>query len=154
MLNVIRCMRYYSKSRLRTKLAQLNPDLPQNVYDIAIKQIEGLSEPSLLENNRKFHQMLLAGVKVPYQEQGKTRYYAVKLIDFDNPSKNEFLAVRQFWVRQHELKILDHVIFINGIPLVLLEYKDPTNKNATIVDAYHQLSDHWLSKIYSKNILL
>src|SRR5688500_4394280 len=79
------------KGRLRKKLVHLNPDLPKTVYEIAIKQIEGLSEPTLLENNRKFHEMLLAGVKVPYQEQGKTRYYAVKLIDFDNPSNNEFL---------------------------------------------------------------
>lgn len=127
------------KSILRAKLAQLNPDLPQNVYEIAIKQIEGLPQPSLLENNREFHQMLLAGVKVPYQEDGKTRYYAVKLIDFDNPEHNEFLAVRQFFVKQHEYKKIDHVVFINGIPLVIFEYKDPTNKNTTIVDAYHQL---------------
>src|SRR5687768_4560628 len=62
------------KGRLRSKLAQLNPDLPQNVYDVAIKQIEGLSQPSLLENNRQFHQLLLAGVKVPYQQNGMTKY--------------------------------------------------------------------------------
>ncbi|MFI5241235.1 MAG: type I restriction endonuclease, partial [Microgenomates group bacterium] len=66
------------KARLRKKLAQLNPNLPENVYDIAIKQLEGLSEPTLLENNRQLHQMLLAGVKVPYQEFGKTKYYAIK----------------------------------------------------------------------------
>ena len=102
--------------------------------------------------------MLLAGVKVPYQEKGKTKYYAVKLIDFDDPQKNEFLAVRQFWVRHHELKKLDHVIFINGIPLVLLEYKDPTNKNATILDAYHQLSttdyQRFIPKIFYYNAFL
>ena len=67
--------------------------------------------------------MLLAGAKVPYQEKGKTKYYVLKLIDFDHPQKNEFLAIRQFWVKHHELKKLDHVIFINGIPLVLLDTK-------------------------------
>lgn len=56
--------------------------------------------------------MLLAGAKVPYQEKGKTKYYVLKLIDFDHPQKNEFLAIRQFWVKHHELKKLDHVIFI------------------------------------------
>jgi type I restriction enzyme R subunit len=146
------------KVRLRTKLAQLNPDLPENVYDIAIKQLEGLSEPTLLENNRQFYQMLLAGIKVPYQEQGKTRYYALKLIDFDDPSKNEFLAVRQFWVRQYQLKIIDQVVFINGIPLILFEYKDPTNKAATILDAYHQLSvncyQSYIPKIFYYNAFL
>lgn len=146
------------KRRLRNKLVQLNPDLPQNVYDIAIKQIEGLSEPSLLENNRLFHQMLLAGVRVPYQENGKTRYFALKLIDFDKSQNNDFLVVRQFWVQQHELKKLDHVVFINGIPLVFFEYKDPTNKNATIVDAYHQLGttdyQRFIPRIFYYNAFL
>ncbi|KEQ56394.1 Putative type-1 restriction enzyme MjaXP R protein [Marine Group I thaumarchaeote SCGC AAA799-N04] len=125
--------------RLRTKLEELNPDLPSNVYDIAIRQIQGLSQPSLIENNREFHHMLLAGVKVPYTKDGKTQYFALKLIDYKNTKNNDFLAIRQFHVKQHEYRKIDHAIFINGIPLILFEYKDPTNKNATIVDAYHQL---------------
>jgi len=146
------------KDRLRTKLGELNPDLPSSVYDIAIKQIEGLSQPSLIANNQEFHQMLLAGVKVPYQKDGKTQYFAVKLIDFKNPEKNEFLAIRQFHVRQHEYRKIDHAIFINGIPLILFEYKDPTNKNATIVDAYHQLGkteyQRDIPKIFYYNVFL
>ena len=146
------------KGRLHKCLIRLNPNLPQKVYDIAIRQIEGLSQPSIVENNRKFYQILLAGVKVPHQEDGKTRYYALKLIDFDKPDSNEFLAVRQFWVRHYELKRLDHVVFINGIPVILLEYKDPTNKNATIVDAYHQLGptdyQKYIPKIFYYNSFL
>jgi len=145
-------------NRLRTKLTQLNPDVPNSTYEFAIKQICGLSQPSLIENNREFHQMLLSGVKVPYQKDGKTKYFALKLIDFENPENNEFLAVRQFHVRQQEYRKIDHVVFINGIPLILLEYKDPTNKNATIVDAFHQLGktqyQREISKIFNYNVFL
>jgi type I restriction enzyme, R subunit len=143
------------KERLRTKLIKFNPDLPNSVYDIAIQQIEGLSQPSLIENNRKFHQMLLSGIKVPYQKDGETKYYALKLIDFEHPLENNFLAVRQFYVRQHELKILDHVVFINGLPLVFFEYKDPTNQSATILNAYNQLGitdyQRYIPKIFYYN---
>src|SRR5581483_2889231 len=148
------------KGRLRTKLEQLNPGLPKDVYDIAIQQIDGLSQPSLIENNREFYQMLLSGVKVAYQKDGKTTYYALKLIEFDpdKVNENDFLAVRQFYVRQHELKKIDHAIFINGIPLVLLEYKDPTNTSATILDAYHQLGrkdyQKYIPKIFYYNTFL
>ncbi|MDE1819142.1 MAG: type I restriction endonuclease subunit R, partial [Thaumarchaeota archaeon] len=72
--------------------------------------------------------------------------------------KNDFLAVRQFYVRQHELKKIDHTIFINGIPIILLEYKDPTNQSATILDAYHQLGptdyQRFIPKIFYYNAFL
>jgi len=143
------------KERLREKLVELNPDLPNIVYDKAIQLIDGLSQPSLIKNNQEFHQMLLSGVKVPYQKDGQTKYHAVKLVDFQKPQKNNFLAIRQFYVRQHELKKLDHVVFINGIPLVFFEYKDPTNQTATILKAYHQLGEtdyqRYIPKIFYYN---
>jgi len=148
------------KDRLRTKLVELNPDLPNSVYDVAIQQIQGLSQPSPIKNNQDFHQMILARVKVPYQKDGQTKYYALKIIDFDkdNLLKNDFLAVRQFYVKQHELRKLDHVIFINGIPLVFFEYKDPTNIQATIVNAFHQLGpadyQKYIPKIFYYNAFL
>jgi type I restriction enzyme R subunit len=146
------------KNRLRTKLVQINPGLPDDVYDIAIQQIESLSQPSLIENNREFHQILLSGIKIPYQRDGKTTYYALKMVDFDNPENNNFVAIRQFYVRQHELKKIDHVVFINGIPLILFEYKDPTNQSATILDAYHQLGptdyQRYIPKIFYYNAFL
>ena len=146
------------KNRLRTKLVQINPGLPDDVYDIAIQQIESLSQPSLIENNREFHQILLSGIKIPYQRDGKTTYYALKMVDFDNPENNNFVAIRQFYVRQHELKKIDHVVFINGVPLILFEYKDPTNQSATILDAYHQLGptdyQRYIPKIFYYNAFL
>lgn len=147
------------KQRLRKKLQDLNPGLPDQAYDLAINQVEGISNPTLIESNRQFHQMILAGIKVIIQEQnGKTKPEVLKLVDFDTPENNEFLAVRQFLIQQHEKRRLDHVIFVNGIPLVLLEYKDPTNKNATIMDAYHQLGptdyQKYIPKIFYYNTIL
>ncbi|MDE1818365.1 MAG: type I restriction endonuclease subunit R [Thaumarchaeota archaeon] len=130
------------KKRLKKKLQDLNPGLDSQTYDIAISKIEGLGSPDLSENNRAFHQMILAGVKVPITtKEGKPDMAALKLFDFDNPENNEFLAVRQFWVEQHEKRRADHVVFVNGIPLVILEYKDPTNKSATLQTAYNQLGE-------------
>ena len=125
--------------RLGTKIRQLNPDMPEIVYTAAINQIKSLTNPTPIENNREFHQMLLAGVKVPYQSEGQTRYYAIKLVDFDVPENNDFLAVRQLVIVQNEKKRPDHILFVNGLPLVLLEYKDPTSSSADIVSAYNQL---------------
>ena len=125
--------------RLGTKIRQLNPNLPEIVYTTALNQIKSLTNPTTIENNREFHQMLLAGVKVPFQSEGQTKYYAVKLVDFEKPDNNDFLAVRQLIIEQHKQKRTDHLLYVNGLPLVLLEYKDPTNQSADIVQAYKQL---------------
>jgi type I restriction enzyme, R subunit len=125
--------------RLDAKIRQLNPDLPEIVYISAINHVKSLTKPTTIENNREFHQMLLAGVRVPYQSEGQTKYYAIKLVDFETPTNNDFLAVRQLIIKQHEQKRTDHILFVNGLPLVLLEYKDPTNSSANIVSAYNQL---------------
>jgi len=125
--------------RLGTKIRQLNPDLPEIVYTTALNQIKSLTNPTTIENNREFHQMLLAGVKVPFQSEGQTKYYPIKLVDFENPDNNDFLAVRQLIIEQHKQKRTDHLLYVNGLPLVLLEYKDPTNQSADIVQAYKQL---------------
>ena len=125
--------------RLGTKIRQLNPDLPEMVYATAINCVKSLTNPTAIENNREFHQMLFAGVKVPYQSEGHTKYYAIKLVDFEMPTNNDFLAVRQLIIEQHKQKRTDHVLYVNGLPLVLLEYKDPANASAGIVQAYKQL---------------
>ena len=125
--------------RLGTKIRQLNPDLPEIVYTTALNQIKSLTNPTTIENNREFHQMLLAGVKVPFQSEGQTKYYPIKLVDFEKPDNNDFLAVRQLIIEQHKQKRTDHLLYVNGLPLVLLEYKDPTNQSADIVQAYKQL---------------
>jgi len=146
------------ESRLGTKIREFNPDLPETVYDVAISHIKSLSNPTIIQNNREFHEMLLSGVKVPYQHEGQTKYYAIKLVDFENPENNDFAAVRQLIVLQHKQKRLDHTIFVNGLPLVLLEYKDPTNTSADIVTAYNQLGEtnyqRHIPRIFNYNAFL
>ena len=144
--------------RLEAKIRELNPDLPEIVYHTALNQVKSISNPTLVENNREFHQMLLAGVKVPYQHEDQIKYYAVKLVDFGNPENNNFAAVRQLIVVQHKQKRLDHTLFINGLPLVILEYKDPTNTSADIVAAYNQLGEtnyqRHIPRIFNYNAFL
>ena len=144
--------------RLDKKIRELNPDLPEIVYETAINHVKSLSNPNQIQNNREFHEMLLAGVKVPYQYEDQTKYYAIKLVDFENPENNDFVAIRQLIVQQHKQKRLDHVIFVNGLPLVLLEYKDPTNTSADIVTAYNQLGEtnyqRYIPRIFNYNAFL
>jgi type I restriction enzyme, R subunit len=144
--------------RLEQKIRELNPNLPDIVYETAINHVKSLSNPNLIQNNREFHEMLLAGVKVPYQHEDQTKYYALRLVDFDNPKNNNFVAVRQLIVQQHKQKRLDHIIFINGLPLVILEYKDPTNTSADIVSAYNQLGEtnyqRYIPRIFNYNAFL
>ena len=80
-------------SRLDRKIRKLNPELPEIVYETAINQVKSLSNPTTIENNREFHQMLLAGVRVPYQHEGQTKYYAIRLVDFENPKNNDFACL-------------------------------------------------------------
>jgi len=146
------------ESRLDRKIRELNPNLPETVYEIAVNHVKSLSSPTLIENNREFHEMLLAGVRVPYQHEGQTKYYAIKLVDFENPENNDFVAVRQLIIVQHKQKRLDHAIFVNGLPLVLLEYKDPTNTSADIVSAFNQLGQtnyqRYIPRIFNYNAFL
>jgi len=145
------------KQRLRRNLEEkICPGLPSEAYEIAIGALEGLNSPNIIENNRKFHELILSGYKVKVtDDKGKTETKLVKFIDFDNPENNNFLAARQFIVNQHERKRADHVVFVNGIPLVILEYKDPTNTSATITTAYHQLGEtdyqRYIPKLFHYN---
>ncbi len=129
--------------RVKNCLKEINEsDITEQVIELALQQIKNLSSPSIVENNKKFHKMLISGVKVTTTgPSGKTETKVVKLIDFKNVKKNNFLAVRQFVVEQSAKRRADHIVFVNGLPLVILEYKDPTKKNATIRDAYNQLGE-------------
>ncbi|MDI1495074.1 MAG: DEAD/DEAH box helicase [Cenarchaeum symbiont of Oopsacas minuta] len=145
-------------SRLNNKIHNLNPNLPEIVYEHAINKVKSLSNPTTIENNREFHNMLLAGVRVAYQQDGKTVHTVIQLIDFKNPQNNNFAVIRQFVVNQHKERRLDHVIFVNGLPLILLEYKDPTNPAVSIIDAYNQLGNtnyqRYIPKIFNYNTFL
>lgn len=129
--------------RLRERLTALNRDIPAAAIEDAITQITRPNFPLLIQNNREFHRQLRDGVKVQFQEDGETKADFVKIIDFENVEANEFLAVNQFSIKgAKSTKRPDIIIFINGLPIAVLELKNPVDINTTIYDSYKQLQTY------------
>jgi len=130
-------------ARLREAVNRINPSIPVDAREDALKQIQRLNSPELIANNEAFHRMLTEGIKVTYQNNGDTRGDYVWLIDFDKPENNEFLVVNQLTVIENNVnKRPDIILFINGIPLVVMELKNPAVDNATINSAFRQLQTY------------
>jgi type I restriction enzyme, R subunit len=143
--------------RLVSAIKRINPSIPDEILHDAIKQVERVHSPDLLTNNETFHRMLTEGVKVSYQQNGNTRGELVALVDFANPENNEFLIANQFTViENNQNKRPDIVLFINGLPLVVIELKNPTDENATISSAYRQLETYkaTIPSLFTYNALL
>jgi len=131
------------KDRLRRFLTRLNPDVPGEARDEALKKVLRVESPKLLTNNHAFHQMLVNGVDVEYKRDDRIVGDKVWLFDFDSPENNEFLAVNQFTVAQgNNIRRADIVLFVNGLPLVVIELKNPADEEATIWKAYRQLQTY------------
>ncbi|MGH7239045.1 MAG: type I restriction endonuclease, partial [Candidatus Saccharimonadales bacterium] len=131
--------------RLRAAVARINPTIPADIREEAIKQIQRLNSPDLIANNEAFHRMLTEGIRVSRQERGHERGDLVWLVDFAHPENNEFIVANQFTVvgqhgaQGHQNKRPDVVLFVNGLPLVMMELKNATDEEATIGSAYRQL---------------
>jgi type I restriction enzyme R subunit len=136
--------------RLRAALDRLNPDLPPAAREDAFRQLTRLRAPSLLLNNHAFHRMLTEGITVDFREKdGRTVSKPVHLIDFDIPENNDWLVVNQYTVvgADHRLaspinRRPDVVIFVNGLPLAVIELKNAADENATIWSAFNQLQTY------------
>jgi type I restriction enzyme, R subunit len=129
--------------RLQSAVTDINPHIPPEAQNDAVKQIQRLNSPELIANNEAFHRMLTEGITVTYQKDGRNRGDLVWLIDFTDSANNDFLVVNQFTVIQNNVnKRPDVVIFINGLPLVLMELKNAADENATIMSAYKQLQTY------------
>ncbi|MDP8201826.1 MAG: type I restriction endonuclease subunit R [Candidatus Tenebribacter burtonii] len=129
--------------RLRDAVGRINPKIPIDSQKEAIKEIQRLNSPELIANNESFHRMLTEGIKVSYQKDGHQRGDLVCLIDFVNPENNDFVVANQFTVIENgNNKRPDVVLFVNGIPLVVIELKNPTDENATIKSAFRQLQTY------------
>jgi len=129
--------------RLRKAVQKLNPSIPANALEDALKQVLDLSIPSLLSANRHFHKLLVGGVPVQYTKDSETRGDFVRLIDWANPERNEWLAVNQFSIiGPHHTRRPDIVLFVNGLPLVLIELKNPADQKADIWKAYDQIQTY------------
>ena len=129
--------------RLQTAVGRINPKIPADVREDAIKQLQRLNAPELITNNEAFHRMLTEGIKVSYQKDGNDRGDIVWLIDFRTPENNDYIVANQFTVFENGVnKRPDIILFVNGLPLVVIELKNPTGKNATVKSAYKQLQTY------------
>ena len=143
--------------RLRDAVARLNPSIPLVAREDAVHRVLNLDVPALLSANRAFHQLLVNGVPVEYQKDGETRGDFVRLIDFADIDTNEWLAVNQFSIKgTHHTRRPDIILFINGLPLVLLELKNPADENADIWKAYDQIQTYkeQISDVFHYNEVL
>jgi len=129
--------------RLRKAVGRINPGIPADVRGDAIKQIQRLNSPELIANNEAFHRMLTNGIKVSYRKDGEDRGDLVWLVDFKNPENNDFLVTNQFTVIENEVnKRPDVILFVNGLPLIVIELKNPASENATVKSAFKQLQTY------------
>jgi type I restriction enzyme R subunit len=126
--------------RLEKAIAKINPDLPADALQGAARRLSRVASSNLLTDNEEFHKMLIDGVPVEYRKGGDIVGGSMRICDFDNPSNNEFLAVNQFTIIQNNNnKRTDVLLFVNGIPLVVFELKNPADENATCHKAYEQI---------------
>jgi type I restriction enzyme R subunit len=133
----------YLPNRFRDAVNRLNPTIPAVAREDAIKQVQELGIPALLSANRHFHKLLVTGVPVQYQIDGETRGDFVRLVDWETPANNEWLAVNQFSIKgPRHTRRPDIILFVNGLPLVLIELKNPADENADVWKAYDQIQTY------------
>ena len=145
--------------RLRRAIDKFNPEVPAEAKEEAIKKVLRVKSYSqnLIENNHAFHKMLVDGVDVEYRKDGRIVGDKVWLFDFSHPDNNEFLAVNQFTViERNNNRRADMVLFVNGLPLVVIELKNPADEEATIWKAYEQFQTYMqeISSLFAYNEVL
>jgi len=167
-------------NKLKSAVDRINPTIPAEAREDAIKQIQRISSPDLTASNETFHRLLTEGVNVRYQKNGNERGDLVWLIDFQNPENNEFTVVNQFTVTSRKSMLAsrtsanndksgadtealevsafihkrpDVIIFINGIPLVVIELKNAVDEDATIKSAFNQIQTYkqTISQLFTYN---
>jgi type I restriction enzyme R subunit len=129
--------------RLDAALRELNPGVPHAALEEAIRVLTRTTTPALVQQNREFHRQLVWGVSVEAPDHdGSVRGYLVKLVDFEDPTNNDWLVVNQFSVLDRSLRRPDVLVFVNGIPIGHVELKNPRDEEADILSAFHQLKTY------------
>ncbi|OFI07478.1 type I restriction enzyme R protein [Clostridium acetireducens DSM 10703] len=136
----------FLEQRVKDALFRINRDLPAEALEDAYRQIITFNSPMLEENNRYFHELLVEGIEVSYKEKNVIRTKRAYIIDFDDmdgkKSNNEFLVVNQFTIIENEERRPDLILFINGIPVVVIELKSASDENVGIENAYNQIQTY------------
>ena len=144
--------------RLRDALAELNPGLPVDALNDAFRKLIRPEGPTLEVRNREFHRMLVEGVTVEHRaDDGAIRGAQARVIDFDDPAANDWLAVNQFTVTENKhMRRPDVVLFVNGLPLGVIELKNPADEDATMWTAWNQLQTYKaeLPSLFAMNEML
>ncbi len=160
-LNRTKPERVIVETTLREMVASLNPNVPHQAQDEAVKKVLTLSSQNLLENNEEFHRYLTEGIKVEIQKDGETRGEIVNLVDYISPQNNRLEITNQFTVSAAQrgtivTKRPDVLILVNGMPLVVIELKNPSDENATVRKAYDQLQTYKqeIPQLFYYNVLL
>lgn len=130
------------KDRVKDALFKINRDLPEEALDEAYRQIITFNSPLLIENNRYFHNLMREGMEVSYMENGEIRTKRAYIIDFENMRNNDFLVANQFTILEKEERRPDLIVFVNGIPLVVIELKSASDENVGIENAYNQIETY------------
>jgi len=146
------------EDRMHQALVHLNPDLPPEALEDAYRKLTRNDAPSLLERNRAVHRILVDGVTVEYRRKdGSIAGEQAQVIDFATPGNNDWLAVNQFTVSEAQhTRRLDLVLFVNGLPLAVIELKNPADENATVTSAFQQLETYQaqIPALFASNAVL
>ena len=127
---------------LENAITKLNKNITNEDIKEVIRLIKNLDNNNTILNNKQFTQYLLEGIKVPIQEDGATRYKTIKVIDFNNIEINTFKAINQYTIIEESEKRPDIIVFINGMPLVVIELKSTTREEVKLEDGYNQLKGY------------
>ena len=130
-------------SRLQYAIDKINHEIPADIREEAFRHVLRVQQATLLANNEAFHKLLTEGVDIKGRDGEQIKTFKVWLVDFQNPENNDFIAVNQYTiVENHNNKRPDVIIFVNGLPLVVIEIKNATDENATVRNAYDQLQTY------------
>ena len=133
------------EDQLRSSLEIINPQLPSQAITEAIYKLKTYEAGALISKNEVFMEYLQNGIDVTYREGDVQRSTLVKVVDYNTPSNNSFIVANQWTVREYETKRPDIIIFLNGLPIVLVELKSPKEEEVTIKDAYLQIQNYMKS---------
>ena len=132
----------FMADELRNSLEMVNPTLPQAAIDETIYKIRNYEAGSLVSKNATFMDYIQNGVQVTYRDKGEEKSTIVQLVDYDNPTRNSFIVANQWTFIENENKRPDIIVFLNGIPVVVMELKSPKADSVTIEDAYLQIRNY------------
>jgi type I restriction enzyme R subunit len=131
------------KSTLEEAIERLNPEIPATARQEALKAVLSVYSPQLIDANEAFHKLLAEGVPVTVRKDGQDRGERIWLVDFQNPENNVFFSINQFTIiERNQNKRPDVILYVNGLPLVVIELKNPADAHATIRKAYDQIQTY------------